>query len=96
MFVVEIEYVKPLDEVDAHLDAHRAFLATHYADGTFLLSGPKSPRTGGIILATASSRAALDATLARDPFHVHGVAEYRVTEFEARTAAPGLERLIGG
>jgi uncharacterized protein YciI len=96
MFLVELNYVKPLNEVDKHLGDHRAYLAASYANGTFLVSGPKEPRTGGVILASASSREELLATLAADPFQVHGIAEYQVTEFHARAAAPGLERLVGG
>ncbi len=95
MFVVTLTYVQPLEQVDAHLEAHRAFLAEHYANGTFLVSGPQEPRTGGVILAQAESFNALQAVLAQDPFHVHGVAQYQVVQFAARAAAPGLEQLVG-
>ena len=94
-FVVELNYVTALSEVDVHLEAHRAFLAGQYANGTFIASGPKEPRTGGIILARAESQEALAATLAQDPFQVHGVAEYRITQFYVRAAARGLEQLVG-
>jgi uncharacterized protein YciI len=95
MFVVELNYVKPLPDVDAHLEAHRAFLAEQYAAGTFVASGPKEPRTGGVILALAKSPCALQQIIAQDPFHVHGVAEYRVTQFHVRAAGAGLEQLLG-
>lgn len=95
MFVVELNYLKPLSEVDRHLEAHRAFLADQYAAGTFVASGPKEPRTGGVILARCASAEVLVAILALDPFHTHGVAEYRVTQFHVRAAGPGLEQLVG-
>ncbi len=94
MFIVSLTYIKPLDEVDRHLAAHQDFLHTQYENGTFLASGPMQPRTGGIILARAQSLAQLQAELAHDPFHVHGVASYSITQFTVRAAAPGLEALI--
>jgi uncharacterized protein YciI len=95
MFVIDLTYAVPLDVVDAHLPAHRAYLDEQYAAGVFLASGPKAPRTGGVILACAPSLQALEAVLAADPFRVHGVADYRVTRVDVRATAPGLERLAG-
>lgn len=94
MFVVTLHYLQPLAIVDQHLEAHRAYLAQQYANGTFLASGPQEPRTGGVILAQAESPKALQAALALDPFHMHGIAEYKVVQFTARMVAPGLERLM--
>jgi uncharacterized protein YciI len=90
MFIVSLSYTAPLGEVDAHLAAHRDFLATHYASGTFLMSGRKVPRDGGIIVAHAPSRAALDAVLAADPFARAGLARYEVTEFVPTMTADAL------
>lgn len=92
MFIVSLEYVKPLDQVDALLDAHVAWLREGYAAGVFLASGRKTPRTGGIILASGD-RASLETRLARDPFRVAGVATCTVTEFTAAMTAQGLETL---
>ncbi|STV74692.1 YciL domain-containing protein [Klebsiella michiganensis] len=49
--VVVLTYVKPLDQVDAKLAAHVEWLKQGYADGIFLASGRKIPRSGGVILA---------------------------------------------
>jgi len=51
MFLVHVTYVKPLEVIDELLPAHRKFLEANYQAGLFLLSGPREPRTGGIILA---------------------------------------------
>ncbi|MBQ5950320.1 YciI family protein [Massilia sp. ST3] len=91
MFIVSLSYTAPLDHVDAHLAAHREFLAAQYAAGRFLMSGPKVPREGGIILADAPSRAALEAVLGEDPFHRAGVARYEITEFAPLMTAPALD-----
>jgi uncharacterized protein YciI len=95
MFIVMLNYLRPLNEVDVHLEAHKAYLEEQYKLGTFLMSGPKEPRTGGVILAKAASLDELHETLARDPFHMHGIAAFEIMQFSARAAAPGLEHLLG-
>ncbi len=93
MFVVTVTYVVPIEEVDAVLGAHREFLRRQYEAGIFLASGPQEPRTGGVILARAETRAALDAVLAQDPFAHAGVARYDVTEFHPIMTCPELDFL---
>lgn len=78
LYLVVITYLRPLAEVDAELEAHRAYLAEHYRAGHFLLSGPQEPRRGGVILARAESRAEVEAWVAQDPFHRAGVASYEI------------------
>jgi len=90
MFIISLSYTAPLAEVDAHLGAHREFLAAQYASGSFLMSGRKVPRDGGIIVASAPSRAALEAVLAEDPFARAGLARYEVTEFVPTMTAEAL------
>ena len=80
MFIISLSY-KDIAGVDAQLDAHRDFLREQYGRGVFLMSGPKDPRTGGIIVATAETRAEIEAVIALDPFKRAGVADYEVTEF---------------
>jgi len=94
MFVVLLTYIKPLEAVDALVPAHRAFLQRMYRGGTFLLSGRKEPREGGVILANAASARELEQLLTQDPFHVHGVASYQVIQFVPTMAAPGLQSLL--
>lgn len=94
MFLVLISYTQPLAVVDLHVDAHRDYLRRQYAAGTFLLSGRKEPRDGGVIVAKASSYTELEAVLADDPFAVNGVAAYQIVEFKPTMAAPGLEAWI--
>ncbi len=81
MLIIDLQYQKPLDEVEKHLAEHRAFLGECYAKGYLLASGPKSPRTGGVIVALADEPV-MREVLARDPFQVHGVATYTYTTFD--------------
>lgn len=88
MFIVSVTYQQPLEVVDQHLPDHLAFLDRYFAAGTFIASGRKVPRTGGIILATGVTREQLDAILLEDPFNQHKVARYEVTEFEPNRTGP--------
>lgn len=94
MFVVLLTYKKPIAEVELHLAAHIAYLDEHFAAGTFVASGRKVPRTGGVILAKAESRTVLEAILHQDPFSIADVAEFEVIEFVPTKTAPRLESLI--
>ncbi|MFG2944762.1 YciI family protein [Streptomyces adustus] len=91
MFVLELTYTAPLEDVDAVLEAHVAWLDEQYEKGLFLASGRKNPRDGGVILAVAADRAAIEEVAAGDPFTVAGVCAYRITEFTATRTAPALE-----
>jgi len=93
MYIVTLTYLRPLDEIDAHMDDHVAWLKRHYASGLFLASGRQVPRVGGVILARSGDRAALDTALATDPFVRHGVARTAVMEFTPSMTARGAEIL---
>jgi uncharacterized protein YciI len=81
MFVIELMYKTDLAEIDAHMAAHVRYLKKYYAAGTFVASGRKIPRDGGIILAAAAQRADIEAIIAEDPFVREGLADFRIIEF---------------
>ncbi len=92
MFVIELTYTVDLAEIDAAMKAHVAWLQRHYAAGTFIASGRKVPRDGGIILATSPDRASLEAVVREDPFVARGLADARIIEFRASQRAPDLPK----
>lgn len=94
MFIIQLTYVKDLAVVDQFLEEHKQFLTKHYEEGTFMLSGRKHPRTGGIILAQAGNKAEIEAIIAEDPFYKHGLAEYSITEFKPTMANETLQPLL--
>jgi uncharacterized protein YciI len=94
MFVIELTYKADLAQIDLEMRAHVAFLKKHYTAGTFLISGRKIPRDGGIILATGSSREAIEALMREDPFVSHGLADFRVIEFRASQRADDIPKRI--
>lgn len=81
MIIVDVDYKVDLAEVDKYTNAHREFLEPYYAKGVLLASGPKQPRTGGVIIALTGDLTALKAILANDPFQLAGIAEYHYTVF---------------
>ncbi|MFJ2743331.1 YciI family protein [Streptomyces sp. NPDC087440] len=91
MFVLELTYTAPVEQVDALRTDHVAWLDAQYETGVFLASGRKQSRDGGVILAVADSRAEIEAVVAEDPFTTGGVCAYRITEFAATKTVPGLE-----
>ncbi|MGH1349203.1 MAG: YciI family protein [Methyloligellaceae bacterium] len=92
VFVVDLEYLVPLEKVEPHLEAHRNFLKENYAANNFLMSGAKVPRTGGVIIAVSDSRTKLENILKEDPFSQHGLARYTITEFLPAMTADGLSQ----
>lgn len=90
MFVLELTYTAPLDRVDALSADHHTWVDAHFAAGTFIASGRKKPRDGGVILAVGDDRAAVEALIGADPFVVGGVCAYRITEFAVARTAPDL------
>jgi len=94
MFIIELIYKANLAEIDAHMKPHMRFLKTHYDAGTFLLSGRKIPRDGGIIIAAGANREAIEAIARQDPFVANGLADVRVIEFRASQRAKDIDARI--
>lgn len=84
MFIAILTYKKPLSEVDKYLQAHRDYLAEHYAAGAFIASVPQNPRIGGVIMIKATDREVVNAIISQDPFNINGIADYQIAEFTPR------------
>lgn len=87
MFIISLTYKVPIDMVDSHLDAHVAWLNQGLAEGWLLMAGRKEPRTGGVLIARGE-RDMVARKAASDPFVIHGVADFELTEFVPSRAAP--------
>jgi uncharacterized protein YciI len=94
MFILELVYKADLDAIDAAMKDHMAFVRTHYASGTFVVSGRKVPRDGGVIIAVGDDRAAIETIANADPFVTRGLADVRVTEFRASQHAKNIAELV--
>ena len=73
MFIIDLHYIVPLEEIDKYVAAHRVYLDKYYAAKVFITSGPKNPRTGG------ASQEQIEQIIQEDPFHIHQLARYTIT-----------------
>lgn len=95
MFIINLHYIAPLKEIDAHMKEHMVFLNACYKEGLFIVSGRKVPRTGGIIVSNGSSKEALEALMRNDPFVAKGLAEFDIIEFRASQSHPDFRKVFG-
>jgi uncharacterized protein YciI len=94
MFLLVLKYKVPIEQVEPVTPAHREFLDLSYQAGKLLVSGPRIPRTGGVILARVKTKAEVDALIQEDPFFKEGIADYEVIEFNPVKFHPAIANLV--
>lgn len=94
MYIIDLNYIVPLEQLDAHMTNHVKYLHKYFKQNTFVASGRKVPRTGGIILALADSKEEVERIISEDPFFIHKLAEFTITEFQTSQMHPQLKPLI--
>jgi uncharacterized protein YciI len=90
-FVIEVTYKIPVEQLGDTIAEHRSFLQEGFDRGWLLLSGPKVPRTGGMVIARAPSQEDLEQFFTQDPYQIKGLAEYRIIEFTPVKNQPFLK-----
>lgn len=97
-----IRYRRPVDEVLAATDDHRAYLKTLKERGVLVASGPLVPRFGGALLLHVAGddpdavQGALDAVRDGDPYWQRGLAQYELLPWAPGIGRDDLDRLVGG
>jgi uncharacterized protein YciI len=94
MFLIDLEYTAPLEEVSVYMEVHLNHLKKYYDEKIFVMWGPKVPRTGGVIQAFASSREQIEKIITEDPFYQHKLAEFTITEFLTPVYHPDLMAML--
>ncbi len=89
-FLVFINYKVPVDQLGETVQQHRDFLQTGYERGWLLMSGPRNPKTGGIVVARAPSQADLVDFFKDDPYKILGLADHEFLEFDPVKHQPWL------
>lgn len=80
-FIVE-GILKSQDEVkDDIMKVHMTYTQKAMDSGLILMSGLKSNMSGGIFIMKAESVEEVEEYLAKEPFKVNGIQDYKVTEF---------------
>lgn len=91
LFIIDIDYISNLQRIDRLLPDHRRWLEEHFNTGTFLISGPKQPRSGGTVLARGRTLKEIESLAATDPFILARAAVNRVIAFRPTTSTISLE-----
>ena len=94
MFVINLNYIVPLEQLDAHMGDHMKFLNKYYKENVFVASGRKVPRTGGIILAIGKTKEEIEEIIKEDPFYSHKLTEFTVTEFLTSQVHPKFKGML--
>ncbi|MGH7499474.1 MAG: YciI family protein [Gemmatimonadales bacterium] len=91
-----LRYRRPIDEVVAMIEPHRAYLRQLEEQGVLLASGPFDPRFGGALLLRVPDDA-VGATLDRirdgDPFTEAGIAQYELLPWLPVIGKERLDRI---
>lgn len=90
VYLLLLNYPESLEAVDAALPRHVRWLEQRYADGDFLVTGRREPRTGGVILARGMARERVESIIATDPFVLDDLVTYEVIEFVPSKTGPEL------
>lgn len=81
-FIIIINYTVPIEKIDEILPEHRKFLQSGYDEGILLFSGPRNPRTGGIVAAKGETIDRIKSFFEKDPYKINNCAEYEFIEFD--------------
>ncbi len=94
MFIIAMTYKIALTVIDSHLAEHRQFLDQGYEKDIFLVSGPRSPRAGGIIISLLSDEAELRQIMQEDPFVINNLVDFEIIPFEPTRYHPTLTKIL--
>jgi len=94
MFIINLTYTKPLEEVEKYLSEHITFLNKYYESRHFICSGRKNPRTGGVIICNGKNIEEVNKIIGEDPFNRNGIANYDILEFNPTKYAEDFEVFV--
>jgi len=95
-FLVDITYLVEFDKIGEILPKHREFLQTGYDKKLLLMSGPKNPKTGGVVIARAESIDEIKSFFDNDPYKIASYASYDFLEFDPVKRQEFMEDWIAG
>ena len=82
MYLILLQFVKPVSRLKVHIEKHKAFLDKYYKSGHFVYLGNKTPFTGTLIICKAKNRKEVENIMMEDPLAADHVAFYEIIEFE--------------
>jgi uncharacterized protein YciI len=94
MYLLNVSFSQNPAQVEPQKEAHGVWVKKYFENGTFLLAGPKKSGLGGAILVKSIDKSELMKILSEDSYVIADVADYQITDFDAKLSAKGLENLI--
>lgn len=94
MFLINFNFIRPIDEVNSFTEQHREYVSNLYKKGLFIFGGPKDPRNGGVVIANSNSEKELCHILDKDPLIIQKVADYSLTKFTPLMSIEKLDFLL--
>ncbi len=95
MFIVLLNFSTNRERAGELMDAHNAWLKRGFDDGVLLLAGSQLPGPGGMLLARAESRAALETRVGGDPLVAEEVVSAEIIEVAPAMTDERLRFLLG-
>ena len=94
LFCIIVTYIKPIEEIEKVLQAHRGYLQAGYDAGFLLASGPLNPRVGGLIIGHFHNRQEAEIFTQSDPYFLQNLATYEIIEFSPVLHAEALNSFL--
>lgn len=84
LYAITLNYLRPDAEIQAQLEAHKAWLIHHIQTGNILFAGPLKDKAAGFVLAHATELAEIQQMIAADPFEIHGLVSFDIQTIEPK------------
>lgn len=94
-FIVLINYKAPIEQIEATTPIHREFLKQGYEKGLLLFSGPRVPRSGGVVCAKGKTLEEVDNFFMDDPYRKNNLADYEFIQFRPLSKQSFLTEWLG-
>lgn len=96
MFCVFLRFSRNKAQAPGHMEGHKRWIQQGFDDGVFLLTGSLADQQGGMVLAHNTTRDALQARVALDPFVAADVVAAEISQITPGKADARLHFLMPG
>lgn len=94
MFFVFLKFSSKKDQAPRHMAEHKRWIEQGFEEGVFLVTGSLSGNQGGIVVAHNTTREALEARIALDPFVAEDVVKAEIAQVLPHRADERLRFLL--
>jgi len=95
MFCIFLRFSSNKGQAAQHMAEHKRWIGQGFDDEVFLATGSLAGNQGGMVLAHNTTREALQARVALDPFVAENVVEAEIAEIALNRTDERLQFLLG-